>query len=177
MKETSEEKLERLREERKQEMLAKYRNEEFYISDTGGLSRYGWGKNIFFSGMPVKVKKPDGTWRRGEIEYIKIENKLPKIGVVCGKNKIKFEKTWGEVTPDKTLEDIALWENLQVPENLRKMDTVTLLKRFKKIKKSIRNTEEEEIYKKELYLREHVGFVDSRKIRQKKAKEKNDKRH
>ncbi len=154
-------------------MDIKDNNEEFYINESGGLSRHGWGNDILYFGMIVKVMKPDKSWRRGEIEYLKIENNLPKIGVLCGKNKIKFEKNWEEVVQDKTLEHIASWENLEVPERLQKMDTEKLLKEFRKIKQRIRNTQDEEIYKKELYLREHVGQTNSfaqKKIRQNKAK-------
>ena len=60
--ETKEEKIERLREEKEHEILKKYRNEEFYLSCLGGLSRYGCYKDILIVGMVVKVKKPDGTW-------------------------------------------------------------------------------------------------------------------
>lgn len=179
--ETSEEKIERLRTERELEILKKkYQNEGFYLNDIGELSRYGWGKNILHVDMIVKIMKPDKTWRRGIIEYIKLENGFPRIGVICGKNKIKFEKTWRQVVPDNTIEDIVAWENLEVPERLKKMTTTRLLTEFRKRKKSLRNNEEELIYKKELYLREHVGqtnSVEQKKIRQNKVKTKNGKRH
>src|SRR3989304_4358618 len=149
--ETSEEKLDRLRKERELEILKKkYKDEEFYLDE------------------------------KGEIEYIKTENGFPKIGVVCGKNKVKFEKKWGEVFEDKRIEDFIAWENLEVPERLKKMDTVRLLTEFRKRKRYLRNTDEELVFKKELYLREHIGQTNApmqKKIRQNKAKTKNDKRH
>jgi len=172
--ETSEEKLDRLRKERELEILKKkYKDEEFYLDEKGGLSRYGWGENILYVGMIVRVKKPDNTFRKGEIEYIKTENGFPKIGVVCGKK-------WGEVFEDKRIEDFIAWENLEVPERLKKMDTVRLLTEFRKRKRYLRNTDEELVFKKELYLREHIGQTNApmqKKIRQNKAKTKNDKRH
>ena len=179
--ETSEGKIERLREERENSILKKrHAKEGFYLSNTGGLSKYGWGKNILYVGMLVLVKKPLGGWRKGEVEYIKLENNLPKIGVICGKNNVKFEKKWGEVVEDNRIEDIIAWENLEIPERLKKMDTTRLLTEFRKIKRRIRETNEELIYKKELYFREHVGQTNAiaqKKERQNKAKLKNDKRN
>ncbi len=183
--ESKEEKLERLRAERELQLKEKYKNQEFYINDTGGLSRYGWGDNIFYVGMIVKVIKPDNTWRKGEIEYINLENNYPKIGVICGKNKIKFEKTWGQVVADDRIEQIVSWENVEVPERLKKMSTIRLLSEFKKVKKSYHRAYYKPgedillVYKKELYLREHIGHINAsvrKKIRQKRAKEKNGKR-
>lgn len=155
------------------EVLAKkYQDEEFHLSDDGYLSRYGWGKDILNVGMIVRVKKPDNNWRRGEIEYIKLEDGFPKIGVICGKNKLKFEKSWNEVKPDKTIENIIVWENLKVPERLKKMDTVRLLTEFRKRKRYLLTSEKGQYYRKELYLREHVGQTNEKtrkEIRRKKA--------
>lgn len=160
--ESQEQKIEKLRTERQEALRQKYLTQEFYINKTGGLSRYGWGDNIFYVGMLVKVYKPDKTTRRGEIESISIGvDGLPKIIVVCGKNKVKFEKTWGQLFEDKTILQIVEWEKIEVPERIRKMDTFKLLTEFRKRKKSIRNTDEEMIYKKELYLREHVGNTNA----------------
>ena len=47
---------------------------------------------------------------------------------------MKFEKLWGEVVPDNTLQNIAKWEGIEVPERLKKMDTVRLLTEFRKKK-------------------------------------------
>lgn len=172
--ESKEEKIEKLRKERQDALRKKYLTQEFYINKTGGLSRYGWGDNIFYIGMLVKIYKPDKTTRRGEIESISISSDgLPKIIVVCGKNKVKFEKTWGQIFEDKTILQIVEWENIEVPERIKKMDTFKLLTEFRKRKKRIRNTDEEMIYKKELYLREHIGNTNAlvrKKIRQKKSR-------
>jgi len=185
---TQEEKISRLRQERENSLKEKYRKEEFYFNETGGLSRYGWGDNILYVGMVVRVRKPqklfeikpnEQMWRRGVIEYIKLENNVPKIGVVCGEKKLKFEKTYGDVMPDNRLEEIIAWQNIEVPERLKKMTTMRLLTEFRKTKKSLRNTDEELAYKKELYMREHIGATDSKvqkKIRQKKARIRNGKR-
>jgi hypothetical protein len=179
--ETKEEKIDRLRAEKELDILKKkYCNEEFYLSGTGGLSRYGWGKNIIYVGMLVRVVKPNGAWRRGEVEYIKLEDNIPKIGVVCGKNKVKFEKNWGQVIPDNRIEEIMAWEGLEVPERLKKMSTPSLLREYRKLWRFRGDEEIRMTYKKELYLREHVGDTNEpaqKKIRQKRAKEKNGKRN
>lgn len=176
--ETREQKIERLRAEKeeKEALKKKYRNEEFELND-GFLSRYGWGENILHTGMIVKVLKPDKTWRRGQIEYINLENGIPKIGVVCGKNRIKFEKKWGEVVADQRIEEIILWEKIEVPERLKKMSTANLLREYRKMK--LFDTDEGMAYKKELYLREHIGPTGAKvqkEIRRKKAKERHGKR-
>jgi hypothetical protein len=176
--ETREEKIERLREERELEITRKnFLLEKFYISKSGGLSRHGWGQDFFEVGMCVKVTKSNfgvgQGWRRGIIEYIKIINGVPKIGVICGKAKLKFEKMLGQIIPDNTLKNICKWESLEVPERLTKMSTERLLIEFRKRRKGIHGTDEEEMYKKELYLREHVGQTNSiaqRINRKKKAK-------
>lgn len=176
--ETKEEKIERLRAEKEEREILKkkYQNEEFELKD-GCLSRYGWGENMLHEGMIVKVLKPDKTWRRGQIEYIKLENGVPKIGVICGKNGIRFEKSWGEVVRDRRIEDIVLWEKLEVPERLQKMSTANLLREFRKLKMFY--SDEGMVYRKELYLREHVGPTGAKvqkEIRRKKAKERYGKR-
>lgn len=176
--ETAEQKIEHLQKERDEKILAKkYRDEEFYLEENGNLSRYGWGKNILYVGMPVKVKKPDSAWRKGLIDYIKLEDtsvgKRPKIGVICGKDKLHFEKSWGEVVEDKTIEKIVQWETIEVPERLKKMSTYNLLREYRRIRRSIRNTDEEYFYTKELYFREHVGETNvktQRRLRQNAAK-------
>jgi len=174
--ESPDEKIERLRKEREETLRQKYLNEDFYLSETGGLSRYGWGENLLYVGMMVRVKKPSKSkipgWRNGIIEYIKIENKTPKIGVICGVKKIKFEKSFYEVSPSNQMQQIVLWEGIEVPERLKKMSTFQLLSEFRKRRKDIRNDEEEQWYKKELYLREHVGTTNKKikkQLRQKKS--------
>lgn len=183
--ESKEEKLEKLREERELEILKKnYKENKFYLSNSGGLSRYGLGENILFVGMPVKVIKPDNNWRNGVVEYIIVENEnSPKIGVICGKNKVRFEKTFFQVVPDRTLQDIASWENIEIPEKLQKMPTKQLLTQFRKMRSYGYSYEEaeklEKAYKKELFLREHIGPTDSKvrkEDRRKKAKEHHGKR-
>jgi len=180
--ESKEDKLEKLRKERELEILKKnHKENKFYLSESGGLSRYGWGDNILFIGMPVKVSKPDKTWRNGVIEYFNVEDETyPKIGVICGKNKVRFEKTFGQVIPDKTLQEIANWENIEVPEKLQKMPTKQLLTEFRRMRKFYHSDYEdddiqlEEAFKKELFLREHVGPTSAKtrkEDRRKKAKE------
>jgi len=178
--ESKEEKLEKLRKERELEILKKNYN-KFYLSEIGGLSRYGWGENILFIGMPVKVKKPDNTWRNGVVQYFNVENEnFPKVGVVCGKNKIKFEKRFSEVVPDRTLTEICEWENIEVPEKLKKMPTKQLLTEFRRMRRFYHsdyddnNINLEKAFKKELFLREHVGPTSAKtrkEDRRKKAKE------
>jgi len=180
--ESKEEKIERLRKERELEILKKnYKENKFYLSENGGLSRYGWGDNLLFVGMPVRVSKPDNTWRSGVIEYFNVENEnSPKIGVVCGKNKVKFEKTFNQVIPDRTLQEIVEFEKIEVPEKLQKMPTRQLLTEFRKMRKFYHsdydddNIELEKAFKKELFLREHIGSTSEKtrkEIRRKKAKE------
>ena len=190
--ESKEEKLEKLRKERDLEILKKnYKENKFYLSKSGGLSRYGWGENLLFVGMPVRVKKPDNTFRNGIVEYLNIEDEnSPKIGVICGKNKVKFEKTFNQVIPDKTLQKLAEFENIEVPEKLQKMPTKQLLTEYRRMRtytyhfnnynwSDLSGEDLKKAFKKELFLREHVGPTSEKtrkEDRRKKAKEHHGKR-
>jgi len=161
-------------------LKARFLRQDFHLSKDGFLSKYGWGKDIFFPGMNVLVKKPDNiNWRKGEIDSIRLVNEEAVITVVCGKNRIKFEKSFFEIKPDNRIKDIFEWDTIEVPERLKKMDTFKLLKEFRKRKNGHRRSrlsnDEQMVYKKELYLREHVGQTNAviqKEIRRKKAKMK-----
>jgi hypothetical protein len=177
--ETKEEKLKRLRFEREQKNIRKnILNKEFYFDEIGNLCRkteYGEDLKKLYVDMPVRVVKPDGNYRNGVIDSIKIEDKIPIIVVVCGQNKIKFEKNWFQVYPDNRLDEIKVWEGIEVPEKIKNLSTPRLLREYRLCRRQL-----ESVYKKELYLREHVGStnkVAQKKIRQRKAIEKNGKRN
>lgn len=160
--ETKEEKLERLRKERNAKILSKKQCQEYVFDGTTIKLANCVNSKILHVGMIVRIKKPDNTYRRGIVEYIKIVNQLPEIGVICGKKNIKFIKTYNDVYPDNKIEDILKWEEIEVPERLTKMSTSNLLREFRKFKYFLINTNEAEAYKKELYLREHIGETNAK---------------
>ena len=195
--ESKEEKLNRLRKEREDKINEKHHPEmdEKYRIDSNGslvgydmLSKYGEKfsmrangnyhieDKILFESMPVKITKPDKTFRKGHIEKIRFENKEPVITVVCGKNKLKFDKKFNEVFPDDSLENFIKLENIEVPERLKKMSTENLLLEFRRFKSEFNGQFrdgygiEGDVYRKELMTREHFGATNSKKMRKEKAK-------
>ena len=122
--ESKEEKIKRLRLEKEQNIFKKKsfaESKEFYFDDTGNLCRKSeFDTKKLYIGMLVRIRKPDGNFRNGLINSIQIENKTPKIIVVCGDKKIKFEKNWFEIYPDNRLNEIVEWQNLEIPERLKK---------------------------------------------------------
>lgn len=163
--ESKEEKINRLRAEREEKILSKKNlNKEFYFNTSGALCRKtNYGEEKMFVGMPVRVLKPDQTYRNGIIDSFKIENGVPKIIVVCGEKKIKFEKNWFQVCPDDRLKQILYWEKIEVPERIRNLSTSKLLREYRQFAgHTDYGYPNDEVYKKELYLREHVGGTNKR---------------
>jgi hypothetical protein len=183
--ETKEEKLQRLRDERDAAITLKHTKgqDKYHLNKDGVLyvERYQYkGKHwfhepvneIFHIEMRVKIKKPDNSWRRGIIQYIRMENGSPVFGVICSKTA-QFEKGIQEIRHDDRLEKIIDWAKMEIPERLKKLTTSQLLREFRKTRSYLYRSGEYEIYRAELAMREHVGPTgkkEQKKNRQEKIK-------
>jgi len=176
--ESKEEKIQRLRDERESKRLAKNSNAHFMLND-GNLYVKHYSDPVYAQilhvDMRVKVKKPDNTWRKGIVEYIRIEQHGPVIGVNCGSKK--FEKGIYEVVRDNKLEQMIRWWDVKIPDSIKKMPTEKLLRKFRKHIQTYRGLEQQEeieiIYRAELAQREHFGSTDKKILKAKRRERKN----
>jgi hypothetical protein len=177
--ETKEEKIQRLRDERESMRLTKNSNAHFLVKSDGNLYVKHYSDPVYTQilhvDMRVKVKKPDNTWRKGIVEYIRIEQNGPVIGVVCGSKR--FEKGIHEVVRDNKLEQMIKWWEVEIPDNIKKMPTEKLLRQFRKYIQThhdLKHQEEIEIiYRAELAQREHFGSTDKKILKAKRRDKKN----